>query len=90
MIASSDLLILEGMTADNEDGPNTGSVSWSSTVDGFIGDQIELAVHGLSPGEYQISLEVTDSKGLTGTDTVTVFVVQDSWEVVLPLMLRDH
>jgi hypothetical protein len=88
-VVANELLILEAMSFDNEDGPNVGDVTWTSSIDGFLGSEREFATSGLSLGVHQITLSVEDSEGLQGTDSVTVTVGQDSWEVYIPMLCRD-
>jgi hypothetical protein len=88
-VAFEDLLILEAMSFDNEDGPNVGDVTWTSSIDGVLSSEREFATSGLSTGVHQITLTVEDSEGLQGTDSVTVTVGQDSWKVYIPMLCKE-
>ena len=85
-VPASERLVLEGMATDAEDGPAYGSLTWSSSLDGALGSGGELVAH-LSPGEHRVTLAVTDSAGSRGRDEITVYVVQDTWELYLPVIL---
>lgn len=58
-------------TSSDLDGP-TPLVSWSSNVDGALGQGAEITRSFTSPGSRQITASVTDSGGLTRTAQITV------------------
>ena len=62
-----------GSASDAEDGSLTGSLSWSSNLDGAIGSGGSFSAV-LSVGTHTITASVTDSGGLGGSDQVTVTV----------------
>lgn len=60
---------------DPEDGSlSGGSVSWSSSLDGDLGTGSPLMTTGLSVGSHTVTVTVADSRGLQGTDEITVTV----------------
>lgn len=67
-------ITLRGTVTDPEDGKVVGT--WSSSV-ATLGTGDELRLDSLSRGDHVFTLRGTDSKGLTGTATVTVRVPPD-------------
>lgn len=64
-----------GAGTDVEDGTLDGqALTWTSSLDGFLGQGAYFAVNYLSVGLHRITLTATDSQGATGTDTVTITV----------------
>jgi len=63
-----------GSASDAEDGSLTGSLSWSSNLDGNIGSGGSFSTSGLSVGTHTVTASVTDSGGLSGSDTVSVTI----------------
>lgn len=63
-----------GTANDTEDGDLTGSMSWSSNINGAIGAGGSFSTTGLSVGTHTITASATDSGSLSGSDTVTVTV----------------
>jgi len=64
-----------GRGHDLEDGLlPAGSLSWSSSLDGFLGTGYSLVTADLSLGTHQITLTATDSQSLTGTTDITIQV----------------
>jgi glucose/arabinose dehydrogenase len=62
-----------GSAADAEDGDLTGSLAWTSDLDGAIGGGGAFQAT-LSVGTHTITAAVTDSGGLAGDDQVTISV----------------
>jgi subtilisin family serine protease len=62
-----------GSAGDTEDGDLTAELVWTSDLDGQIGTGGSFSAT-LSDGTHTISAEVTDSGGLTGSDSVSVMV----------------
>ncbi|MDJ0842077.1 MAG: hypothetical protein QNK37_36585 [Acidobacteriota bacterium] len=73
-----------GTATDAEDGTLTGSLSWSSNIDGSLGSGGSVSAT-LSVGTHTITASVTDSGGLAGSDSITVTVnpVGGSWTTIL-------
>jgi hypothetical protein len=57
-----------------EDGDISASLSWSSSIDGHIGDTASVTTSSLSGGTHTITASVTDSLGGSDSDTVSVTV----------------
>lgn len=64
--------VFEG-TAVDEDGDLSGSLSWSSSLEGHLGNGASVAVT-LGEGVHTITASVTDSASQAGQDEVTVTV----------------
>lgn len=77
-------LILEGTGLDPEEGElGEESLSWNSNVDGDLGTGTALDVTGLlSPGEHTITLTATNSKGVAGSDSVTITIETEEIEII--------
>jgi hypothetical protein len=63
-----------GTATDAEDGNITGSLSWTSDVDGTIGGGAGFTTSGLSEGVHVITASVTDSGGAPGADQISITV----------------
>jgi len=66
---------LSATANDTEDGDITASISWDSSLDGFLGSTGSIDVGSLSVGTHLITASVTDSGGATGSASVTISVV---------------
>ncbi len=64
-----------GNATDTEDGTLSGSLSWSSSLDGAIGSGASFSTASLSQGSHTITASVSDSGGLSGSDAITLNVV---------------
>jgi hypothetical protein len=75
----------QGYAFDPEDGsiPET-DIYWSSSIDGSLGVGTTILA-SLSKGQHIIKLSVTDSDGLTATDTINIFV---GHKLYLPIATR--
>jgi hypothetical protein len=69
-----------GYASDLEDDALT-ELSWASNIDGPIGSGGSFS-EALSSGTHTITASVTDSGGLTGTDTVTITVNEGTAPVI--------
>ena len=67
-----------GSANDAEDGNLTGSLSWTSSLDGNLGSGGSFSTSGLSVGSHTITASVTDSGGLSGSDSVAITVTPAS------------
>ena len=63
----------EGTANDTEDGDLTASLVWTSDLDGQIGSGGSFSTT-LSDGNHVITVEVTDSNGESGSDSVNITV----------------
>jgi len=77
-VAINQTLNLEALAySPNVGTPDSSQISWTSSIDGALGDGEELAVTGLTPGVHTITVSVNDGVG-TASDSVTdVIVVSD-------------
>ena len=63
-----------GTANDTQDGSLTGSLAWTSSLDGAIGSGGSFTTSTLSVGSHTITASVTDSGGLSGGDSISVTV----------------
>ena len=63
-----------GTATDAEDGTLSGSLSWSSSLDGALGTGASVATSTLSVGTHTVTASVTDSGGLSGSGVVSVTI----------------
>ena len=64
-----------GTATDVEDiGLSGADLGWTSSIDGSIGNGASFSTSSLSAGVHIITASVTDSGGLSGSDTITVSV----------------
>ncbi|MBX2821080.1 MAG: T9SS type A sorting domain-containing protein [Rhodothermaceae bacterium] len=68
-----DTINFTGTATDNEDGTISGSITWSSDLDGSLGSGASVSTT-LSIGTHIITASVTDSGGLSDSDQITVTV----------------
>jgi hypothetical protein len=68
-------VILAGSAYDSEDGwlPDS-SVSWTSDIDGFLGNGPGFNKSDLSPGTHRMTFSATDSQGANSTASVTITI----------------
>jgi len=67
-----------GTATDVEDGSLTGSLSWTSSIDGSIGSGGSFSTSSLSVGSHTITASVTDSGSLSGSASITVNITSGS------------
>jgi hypothetical protein len=83
---------LAGRGIDAEDGNITeaSACAWTSDISGALGEGLDLLVSDLSVGEHHITLVVTDSDGMTGSDEIVIYVSSEEGpaRVYLPLVYR--
>ncbi len=70
---TSQMLSFQGTASDPDDGPLSGSISWTSDRDGALGTGATVS-RRLSKGTHVITASVTDSGGMTSVATVTIAV----------------
>ncbi len=72
--AEGDPINFTGTAIDVQDGDISGSISWSSSINGALGGGASIIVSSLSVGTHTITASATDSDTLTGTDQISVTV----------------
>ncbi|MBA3530605.1 MAG: hypothetical protein H0T73_01605, partial [Ardenticatenales bacterium] len=78
----------QAIAMDIEEGQaEPDSLSWSSDLDGPLGSG-DLIGPVLSTGVHQLTARATDSGGLSGSDTITVYVGIPLYRLYLPLLNR--
>ena len=70
---TTDSISFAGSASDAEDGDLSGSLSWTSDLDGVLGSEASFQA-SLSAGTHVITAAVVDSGGLPASDTITVTV----------------
>ena len=70
---SGDTILFEGTASDPEDGDLTGSLAWTSSIDGPIGAGGSFS-KALTDGNHTITASVTDSGGQTGSASISIMV----------------
>jgi hypothetical protein len=63
-----------GTATDTEDGVISGSIAWSSNLDGSLGSGASINVNDLSASTHTITAQVTDSGGASDSDQISVTV----------------
>ncbi len=76
-----DVVVFSGSANDYEDGDLSGSIAWTSNIDGNIGSGAAFNTTALSVGTHTITARVTDSGNASNTDTVSVTIQQDAGSV---------
>ncbi|MEE8476622.1 MAG: PKD domain-containing protein, partial [Myxococcota bacterium] len=72
--AQGESILFSGSASDVEDGDLSASLSWSSSVDGFLGTGANASLATLSVGSHFILAEAVDSEGAQGSASVTISV----------------
>lgn len=73
-----------GSASDNEDGNISGALVWSSNLDGQIGTGASFSTSGLSVGSHTITASVSDSGGLSDSDSISITIEEDQPPVTPP------
>jgi len=71
---AGDTVTLTGTATDAEDGTISSSIVWTSDQDGSLGSGASISTSLLSASVHTITASITDSGGLTDTDTTTVTI----------------
>jgi hypothetical protein len=74
VVAAGTTISFTGTATDAEDGNLSGSLRWTSSIDGLIGTGAAFSTPALSAGQHTIAATVTDSGGLQGTSSITITV----------------
>lgn len=77
VLLSDSVVPATGSAIDTEDGDISANLKWHSSLDGEIGNGSSPDLAYLSVGEHVITAKVTDSGFMTGSESITVTVVQD-------------
>ena len=86
--SSGTSISFSGSALDEEDGDLTGGLVWTSSLVGEIGTGGAFSAV-LDIGTHEITASVTDSGGLTGSDTITVEVQPVAGSTVTVASLTD-
>jgi PKD repeat protein len=76
---SDAIISFDGTASDNEDGDLTGDLVWTSDLQGSIASLSSFTTK-LNDGIHTITAEVTDSGGISASDSITITVSGDSEE----------
>jgi len=69
-------------SASDEDGNLSAGLGWTSNLNGNIGSGASFSTSALSVGVHTITASVTDSRGLTGSKSISLSVVENKPPVV--------
>ena len=75
---------LQGAAYDIDAGIPDGNYSWSSDLEGELGTGKEISVTLLTPGVHKITLTVTDSDGMSVSQTIFLEVLADTDQDGMP------
>jgi hypothetical protein len=76
---------LSATSTDTEDGNVTSQLSWTSNLDGVIGNGGSFATSNLSEGTHTITASVSDSGGLSGSDSATISIGSSGGQTTLTI-----
>ena len=82
-----DSVTFQGTATDNEDGTLSSQIQWISSRDGPLATDNLFSLTTLSAGTHAITAQVTDSGGLSDTDSITITVnapIQTSVTITSP------
>jgi hypothetical protein len=74
----TDSLSFAASATDDEDGDLGGSLSWTSNVDGPIGNGASFSLSTLSIGAHEITASVVDGHGAPGSASITITVAPNT------------
>jgi hypothetical protein len=75
-------ITFSGTAVDAEDGDLSASLSWESDLDGPIGSGSTFTKSNLIVGVHTITATVTDTEGLTGSESIAITVLPDTTVLV--------
>ncbi|MDO8726620.1 MAG: S-layer protein domain-containing protein [Candidatus Methanoperedens sp.] len=70
-IMQGEMMVLSGSARGS---PDPYNYSWTSNIDGFLGNEKRILTFSLSPGTHRITMSVKDANGLTNTANSTITV----------------
>ena len=70
-------IAFSGSATDPEDGDLSASMAWTSNLDGQIGTGSSFSTSSLSVGSHTVTATVSDSGGISDSDSVTITVEAD-------------
>lgn len=73
-VAQGTSVTFTGTATDPEDGTISGSLTWTSSINGNIGSGASFSTSTLSAGTHTITASVTDSAGAPGSASITLTV----------------
>jgi hypothetical protein len=73
-VTSGTSVTFSGTAVDVEDGTISGSLTWTSSINGIIGSGASFSTSTLSVGTHTITASVTDTGGLPGSASITLTV----------------
>jgi subtilisin family serine protease len=73
-VTDGDSVSFVGSASDTEDGDLSASLVWTSDLDGQIGTGASFSTTTLSVGTHTITASVSDSGGLSGSDSISITV----------------
>jgi hypothetical protein len=76
--ASGQIFEFSGTATDKEDGTLSGGIIWTSSIDGNLGQGSKIKPH-LSSGTHTITAKVTDSKGKTDSQSISITSVKAAY-----------
>jgi len=86
--AISQTVSFDGWAYDVETGTMADEqLSWTSDIDGLLGEGAVLSVAGLSEGEHTITFAADDGMGGTANDTVSITIIEDPADLPIADML---
>ncbi len=82
---TGDSISFSGTSNDAEDGDLAANLSWTSSLDGLIGNGGSFSSSTLSEGTHTITATITDSGGLTRSNSVTITIVSSGNQTTLSI-----
>jgi leucyl aminopeptidase len=70
-----------GSASDTQDGSLSGSIQWTSSINGALGTGASVSTAALAVGAHTITAKVTDSGGLSATATISVTITGTATEL---------
>ncbi len=86
---AGDSISFNGTSSDVEDGNLTASLSWSSNLDGVIGNGGSFSTSFLSEGTHTITATTADSDGLPGSDSITITIIAPGGQTTLSIPISE-